>query len=245
VVRGDSHYEQVAQVGREVVYALLAQGGDDRLEFEETAALAGSAMAEDPALAAEQLLAIAGKAIAAVLVYECALASANAGRRFGQAAGRGVWEALTTTSGTSPVAGDELLAAIEGFGRGLAAPDPLAPDVAEREHYHQLGERVVVAYRAAEPPGSMTPVGAFPDEDARAAGYVIGAVTLFIGTLSGHGARQLGETAARGVGNALAMFLSPVHEDRPAHLQAATEGFAGQLAQWVIGGFTAVTPGHC
>ena len=91
----DSHDERVAQAGREVIYAHLGISAEPRMRFERRRSSARDAIAEDPAGATEQLIGDAGKAIAAVLVYEHTLGAANAGRRFGQAAGRGVWDALT------------------------------------------------------------------------------------------------------------------------------------------------------
>ena len=130
------------------------------------------------------------------------------------------------------------MAAIEGFGRALDEADPLAPDVSEREDYHRAGERMVSAYRDLEPRGNMAPLGEFAEDGARAAGDLIGAVAVFIGTLPGcDPARRFGETAAQGVRGALGIFLSPSHNERITHQQAAIEGFAGQLAGWVIGGF--------
>jgi hypothetical protein len=77
---------------------------------------------------------------------------------------------------------------------------------------------------------------------AYAAACVIGAVAVFIGTLPGPDrATRFGETAARGVREAFAIFGPPAHQRRAAHVHAAIDGFARQLAFGLIEGLTEVT----
>jgi hypothetical protein len=242
---------QTVQIGREIVYARLALGlgGDARTEFEEIDQITVAALAEDPE-AAEQFAAIAGNAIAAVLVYENTLATTNMARRFGRATARGVWEALTLSTPREQVDGTELLAAIEGFGRTLTANDSLAPDATQREDYHHLGQRIVTAYMDRDAanegiPLQGTPLHEVPDPEQTAAGDVIGAVLLFVGSLLDQDtARTFGRTAARGIRDALGIFVSPGDSALAGHNETALEGFAGGLASWVVGGFTSVTTGQ-
>ena len=247
--REETGYEQALRAGREIVYAQLALSpASGRREGFEKLALGAPASVADPG-DAEFLGASAGRAVAAVLVCEHRLAATtDAARRFGQVAGRGVWNALALSSDRQEVDAGALISAIEGFGRELAAAAPgeiTAHDVTGPTSYQREGELLVASYRSAGPVSPSGPPRSLPDHQRGVAGDLICAVVLAVATVEPEpAARAFGRAAARGVRDALSIFAMANNSDRSEHLHTTFEGFAGSLASWMVGGFSSVTPAH-